>query len=170
LILIFADKNHNFVLNKKFNHMKNLIFLFSIFTFILNVNAQKISEKDVPESVKTKFASMYPDVKMVKWEMENGKYEAEFKDIMAEKSVIFESNGTHVQTEVEIPVSGIPAAINEYVTKNLAGQKINEATEITSASGTISYEAEIGKTDYLFDANGNFLKKEADSSDTEDDK
>jgi len=149
--------------------MKTTIILLAVFAFVLEANAQKVNEADVPEAVKTKFVAMFPGVKTDGWEKENGKYEAEFKQNKIETSVLFESNGTYVQTDVEIPVSELPKGVNDYATKNLAGKKINEATKITSADGTLTYEAEIGNIDYLFDAGGNFLKKDSDSGDTEDD-
>ncbi len=149
--------------------VKKLI-LISIICFTgINIYSQNLKESEVPSAVKTKFTAMYPNVSSAKWEMENGNYEAEFKENNTETSVIFESNGTYVQTEVEIPVSSLPVGVNDYVTKNLAAKKITEAAKITSASGTISYEAEIGNKDYLFDSNGSFLKMDSDSGDTEDD-
>lgn len=149
--------------------MKTIIVIFSIAVLILSANAQKLKESDVPAPVKTKFTSMYPNVTGAKWEMENSKYEAEFKENSVETSVLFEAGGTYVQTEVEIPISSLPAGVNSYASKNLPGKKIAEATQITSADGSVSYEAEIGGPDYLFDANGNFIRKDTDDKDTEDD-
>lgn len=145
--------------------MRNLIIALGILVMVSSSKGQDISEKDVPETVKTKFTSLYPFVTKVKWEIEHGKYEAEFKENTIEKSVIFQPDGTYVQTEIEIPVSTLPAAINEYLEKELLGKKIKEASEITSADGTVSYEAEIGKTDFLFDANGKLLRSESENND-----
>ncbi len=142
-----------------------LCILFSGFS----IYSQNIKESDVPAAVKTKFAVMYPNVTGAKWEMENGNYEAEFKENNIETSVIFEPNGTHMQTEVEIPVSSLPGGVRDYASKTLRTKKINEAAQITSASGIVTYEAEIGNIDYIFDASGNFLRKDTDSGDTEDD-
>jgi hypothetical protein len=131
--------------------------------------AQKMQEKDVPAAVKTKFTTMFPNTKVEKWEKEGGKFEAEFESNKIETSVIFEANGTYVQTEVEIPVSSLPTAINEYVKANLSGKKIAEATKITNANSIITYETEIDDTDYLFDANGKFISKEVDDKEVDDD-
>lgn len=57
----------------------------------------------------------------------------------------------------------------DYITKNLAGKKINEAVKITDAKGKITYEAEVGKVDYLFYENEKFISKEEDNEDDEDD-
>ena len=149
--------------------MKKIIFAVTILAFALNANAQKLASNDVPDAVKTKFASMYPNINRPKWEKEHGKYEAEFKENNVETSVLFERDGTYVQTEVEIPISSLPSGVSDYASKNLAGKKITEATQITGADGTVSYEAEIGGPDYLFDSNGNFIRKDSDDSDNEDD-
>ncbi len=147
---------------------KIILFLFVLIS-VMNIYSQNIKVSDVPSAVRTKFASMYPNVEKAKWEIENSKYEAEFRENNVETSALFESNGTYVQTEIEIPVSSLPAGVNEYVSKNLNGKKITEACQITNADGNLTYEVEIGKDDYLFDSNGNFLKKDSDSGDTEDD-
>jgi hypothetical protein len=148
--------------------MRNLIIIITVTLTSLATNAQDLREKDVPDAVKTKFASLYPDVK-AQWEMENGKYEAEFYQNKFETSVLFDAAGTIIQTEREIPVSSLPQAVRDYVKKNLKGQKITEAEEISEADGTVNYEAEVGKSDYIFDSNGNFIKKETDENETEDD-
>jgi|SRR4030095_9887163 Putative beta-lactamase-inhibitor-like, PepSY-like len=149
--------------------MKQIIIFLGICAITISTNAQHLKSSDVPSAVKDKFASMYPNVTSAKWEKENGKYEAEFKERGVETSILFEANGTYTQTEVEIPVSSLPVGVKDYVSKNLRDSKINEASKITSANGTVTYEAEIGKSDYIFDANGNFLSKETDTNDNEDD-
>jgi hypothetical protein len=147
---------------------KRLVLVLILVFAGLNIYSQDVKEADVPAAVKTKFAVMYPNVTGAKWEMENGKYEAEFKENNVATSVLFDGIGKYIQTEVEIPVSSLPNGVNEYAAKNLAGKKINEACQITSSDGTVSYEAEIDKDDYIFDSNGNFVKKDSDSGDTED--
>jgi hypothetical protein len=89
----------------KKTNITRLICVVFIFALGLEANAQNLKESDVPSAVKTKFSSMYSGVSNAKWEKENGKYEAEFKENGKETSVLFDANGTHVQTEIEIPVS-----------------------------------------------------------------
>lgn len=149
--------------------MKRTIIMLCLMAFTCILNAQNLKESEVPAAVKTAFTSMYPSAASVKWEKENGNYEAEFKESGTETSAIFDGSGTYIQTEVEIAVKLLPRAVTEYVSKNLAGKNINEAAKITDAKGTVTYEAEAGNEDYIFDANGNFLKKDSDSGDTEDD-
>lgn len=152
------------------NNFMNKLFLFALLaTSCCAANAQVVKEINVPATVKAKFISLYPDKPEVKWEKEKSNYEAAFEQNKMEVSVLFEENGTIVQTETEILVSALPKAVTDYITKNLAGKKINEATKITDAKGKITYEAEVGKVDYLFDENGKFISKEEDNEDDEDD-
>ncbi len=113
----------------------------------------------VPDVVKTKFSTLYPDAKNVKWDKEDKQFEAGFKVNNTETSVVFDATGTLTETETAIPASALPPGILEYATQNLAGKKIEEAAKIVNASGKISYEAEVSGTDYIFDEAGNFLSK-----------
>lgn len=150
---------------------KNLFLILIFAAGCLTANAQNLKDSDVPSAVKTKFSSMYPNATGVKWEKENNEYGAAFKNNSAETEVIFDASGNHVQTEIDISVSSLPQSINDYVTKTLKGQSISEATKITSAAGTVTYEAKVGATDYIFTDNGSFVKKETDDpNDTDDSK
>lgn len=126
-------------------------------------------QSDIPKAVKDKFASMYPNVKKVEWEKEGDHYEAEFKYKGVETSVVFDVNGTHIQTETEIKSNELPANVASYVSQNYPDYKIKEAAKIISANGTITYEAEVSKgresMDLLFDNSGNFMKRENEVDD-----
>ncbi len=140
------------------------IFWFSLVILIcgFTVTAQKLKEAAVPAEIKNKFATMYPNVIEKDWEKEEGKFEVSFKINNDETSLLFEANGTLVQTEVEIPVSSLPKNISDFATKKFPGKKMNDFVKITAANGNVTYEVEIGDEDYFFDANGNFLNKEKD--------
>ena len=122
-------------------------------------NAQKMQDKDVPVIIKSAFQKQYPDAKEVKWEKENGNYEAEFELKETEHSALFDASGNIIESEVEISSDALPANVKEYVSKNYSGQKIKEAAKITDAKGTVTYEAEIKGKDLIFDSNGNFIKE-----------
>ena len=121
---------------------------------------------DVPAAVKTKLSSLYPNAKKVKWEKEKEMYEAEFENSGVETSVLFDGQGAVTETEIEIPVSKLPAAATTYLAKNHAGKKVSEAAMITDAAGKVSYEAEVkGVGDVIFDESGSFLKNEVEDKD-----
>ena len=144
---------------------KNIILLVAI-SFTIFSCSQKVA---IPDMVKTKFASLYPDAKNVKWDKEDALFEAGFKTNDIETSVVFDAAGTVTETEIAIEASALPAAITEYVSKNLAGKKIDEAAKIVDASGKVTYEAEVDGADYIFDETGNFInKKEKDKEEDKD--
>ena len=119
---------------------------------------QKISAEKVPASVKTSFAKAYPGAS-VKWEKENGEYEASFKENGNSMSAMFAPSGTMTESETDIKVNTLPAAALAYVKKNYPGKTIKEGAKITKANGTVNYEANVSGKDVIFDANGKFLKE-----------
>ena len=149
--------------------MKKITLIAALCLGITAGYAQKVKEADVPSAVKDAFKKAHPTAKAEKWEKEDGNFEVEYDMSKTEASDVYDPSGKLVQTEVEIKASELPKGVSEYVTKNLAGKKIDEAAKITEANGTITYEAEIGKADYIFDANGNFIKKEEDKAGEKDD-
>mgnify|MGYP001601990137 CR=1 FL=1 len=100
--------------------------------------------------------------------MENGKTIKQ----SVEGTVLISPDGTILETEDEVELNTLPKAISEYVSKNFGGKKISEAYKITDAAGVVSYEAEVGKDEYMFDANGTFTKKveKKEEKDDDDDK
>lgn len=113
---------------------------------------------EVPAAAKATVARLYPGVKAVKWEKEDGNYEAGLTHNGKELSLVIDAKGNVLETETTIMVSSLPATVRDYVTKYHAGKKIKEAAEIVDAKGKKTYEAEVGGKDLMFDANGQFIK------------
>lgn len=112
---------------------------------------------DAPAAVKAAIARLYPTAKNVKFEKEDGDYEAGFKHNGKSMSVVLDAKGTVKETETEIAVSALPASVRDYVAKQMPGKKIKEAAEIVDAKGVKTYEAEVGGKDLLFDTAGKLL-------------
>lgn len=148
--------------------MKNILTIAAL-AIAIGCTAQTVKEADVPAPVKAKFTSLYPAVSVEKWEKEGANYEAEFEQNETETSVVFDASGNLILTETEIPVSSLPKGVSDYFAKNNAGAKIKEAAKITAADGTVTYEAEVKGADYIFDANGNFIRKDAEENDHDKD-
>lgn len=117
-------------------------------------------QTEVPAAVKQAFEKQYPGTK-VKWDDENGKYEAGFKHQGHEMSVLYNANGSVEETEMEIPVKDLPAAVHTYISTHKLG-KIKGAAKITKANGTVEYEAEVKNGDAIFSASGEFLRMAKD--------
>lgn len=127
----------------------------------LDASAQKLDALKVPAAVKASFAGKYPGASP-RWEKEDGKFEAGFKQGSQSMSAVYEANGTMTESEISIKVAELPAAVLSYVKEHYKGAAIKEAAKITKADGTVNYEAEVNKMDVLFDANGNFIKEAKD--------
>ena len=140
---------------------KSAILLAAMFA-VSFANAQKVSDKEVPTAVKTTLQKNYPNAKEIKWEKENGNYEAEFEVEETDYSLLIDVSGNILETEIEIKVDALPANAKAYISKNYAGQKIKEATKITDNKGVVTYESEIKGKDLIFDSNGNFIKEKTE--------
>ena len=145
--------------------MKTIIIIALLGLSIVQVNAQKMKESDIPSVVKAAFKKAFPSAKEVKWskeEEEAGLYEVEFKNSKTEMSVLMDEAGTVKEVETEIKKSELPTAVQESIKKDYAGYKIEEAAKIVS-NGITTYEAEVEKGeksfDLIFDVNGKLLKK-----------
>jgi len=143
--------------------MKKLIFITTILATASYANAQKVNESAVPAAVKAKFTSLYASVSKVSWEMENGDFEANFDHGKTEMSVLIAPTGKVLETEEGIAVASLPAGVTDYITKNLPGKKIKEASKIKDAHDVVTYEAEVEGMDYTFDEKGNFIKQAKDN-------
>lgn len=119
---------------------------------------QKIKEKEVPQIIKKSLHEKYPNAKAVKWDKEKNNYEASFDVNQVDNSVLFNQDGTIVETEVAIQISKLPKTALVYINTHFKNQKVKEAAKIMNQKGTVTYEAEIAGKDILFDMNGNFIK------------
>ena len=154
--------------------MKKSILLSALGFIAISMNAQEVKEADVPASIKAAFTKAHPAAKVDEWEKEGDNYEVKFTENKIESSVDIGPNGQILETESEIKVAELPKAVAEYCTKNMPGKKIKEAAKITDATGKVTYEAEVGEDDYIFDSNGVFIekvvKKPGDKEDDDDKK
>jgi hypothetical protein len=141
---------------------RNLVLLLSSLCLAVVGFAQaEKKEKGItpPAAVKAAFEKAYPGATKVKWGKENGEeYEAGFVNGKKELSAVYDSKGTLKETEEEVEVSALPASVTSYVAQHYKGAAIKEAARITTTAGVVTYEAEVNKTDLLFDASGKFIK------------
>jgi len=122
---------------------------------------QKIKAVDVPVAVKSTFGKQYPTAKEVKWNKENGNFEASFDLDKVDNSVLFDPSGEILETEVKIEINQLPKGIVDYVKTNYKAS-IKEAAKISDAQGAITYEAEVKGKDLIFDSRGKFIKETKD--------
>jgi hypothetical protein len=142
--------------------MKKITMISALVSLIgFSACAQKLDASKVPAAVKAAFAKQFPNA-TVKWEKEDGKFEAGFKQNGNSMSALFEVNGTMTESEMDMKVTDLPASVLSYVKDHYKGKTIKEGAKITKSDGTINFEAEVDGKDVIFDATGNFLKEMKD--------
>jgi len=100
----------------------SIVILFSAVSF-----CQNIVSSQVPVEVKNSLDIRFPDLKEIKWKIENDTtYTAEFKINESATEAEFNKKGEWLSTEWEFPVNYTPQAIKDYIAKNYAKYKINE--------------------------------------------
>ncbi len=142
--------------------MKKLIAIALLGLMVSQMSAQKIKEGEVPKVVKDAFTKAYPSAKDVKWDKEDGSFEASFDLSKKDMSVLLNDMGMIKEVETEIDKSELPKVIQETLKKVYAGYKIEEVAKIVS-NGVTTYEAEVEKGEktfeLIFDSNGKLLMK-----------
>ena len=142
--------------------MKKIVLVPALIAVIgFSASGQKIDASKVPAAAKAAFAKKYPGV-TAKWEKEDGKFEAGFKQDSKTMSVLFDAEGTMTESEMDIKVDDLPAAVLAYLKNHYKGKTVKEGAKITKADGTVNYEAEVDGKDIIFDSNGKFLKEVKD--------
>ncbi len=137
--------------------MKNQL-LTSLLSMLTLVSVSYAQTGTVPATAKTTFAKLYPHATGLKWDKENGGYEASFKDKGKTMSLLFDTKGSLKETETDIAITELPATVRDYVAKQMPGKTIKEAAIIVDASGVKKYEAEVGGKDLMFSINGKLIK------------
>ena len=125
--------------------------------FVISCTAQNI-----PAAVNQAFAKAFPGTTVKKWDKEDGNYEANFSKDGKTMSATFDANGKWMETETDIKISELPAAVTDYVKANYKSATIKEAAIISNPSSSKIYEAEVKGKDLLFDETGKFIKEAKD--------
>ena len=116
-------------------------FLLMVSMFAISLSTFAV---DVPKAVADAFAKKFPAATQVKWGKENkNEYEAEFKINGKSASANFLTDGSWVETEMEIGVTELPAGVASTVKTKYPGASIVKAYKIETAKGGITYETEI---------------------------
>lgn len=129
-----------------------------------------MAQTDIPAPVKNAFAKNFPNTPVKKWDKEAGKYEANFSKDGKTMSATFTASGTLEETETDMDVKDLPAAVTDYIKKNYSGTAIKEAAMISKPNGSKMYEANVNGKDLMFDMNGKFIKQDTESGEDKEDK
>ena len=118
---------------------------------------------DVPKAVAEAFAKKFPGALNIKWGKENAKeYEAEFKLNGKSGSANFLTDGSWVETEMQIDILEAPAPVTAAVKQKHPGTSIIKLYKIDNNKGELTYEAEIKtgnkKSEIVLKADGTIIK------------
>lgn len=108
-----------------------ILFCFSIFGL------------DVPGPVIKTFNDKYPGAKSVKWEMNEGAYEAEFKWKGVKYSAEFDASGNWLLQTTEMKFKDLPMAIQRSIDSLYEGAKIKEVELQEAANQGPNYIIEL---------------------------
>lgn len=139
--------------------MKKSLFILIFSLFAGMISAQVLKEADVPSVVRKSFSAQYPGSKATLWRKSGEMFEARYADGKLMKGATFTASGDLMELLTEVPVNELPKSITSYMTKNAAGVKIIEAYNRVDISGITFYDVLVSGATYVFDFDGNFVKK-----------
>ena len=142
--------------------MKSVSLMLSLSLLMISGISAQQKTMTPPRPANNSFAKDFPAATGAKWEKEKGNFEVNFTMNGNKMSAVYDGKGALKETETAIPVASLPAAATNYVQKNYKGVAIKGAAKIIKTGGETVYEAEVNKTDLLFDLNGKFIKSEKD--------
>jgi hypothetical protein len=149
--------------------MKMIVVLALYMLFTLSTAAQQVIEKQIPPAVESSVSRLHPGISGIVWEKVDGYYQAEFKRKGTEYSVLVTAEGELIESEIEISPKHLPASIKRYIRAKYKGKSTKEASKITDANGTVTYEAEVDGADLLFDRVGKLLKVKQEDEELDED-
>lgn len=122
-------------------------------------NIFKSQKKSIPDSVKSRFSSNFPNAKNIEWEQKGAVYEAIFYLNDIEHIALFSENGTLEEYRKNLWLGELPENIKT------AGASFGEIMNgiIIFRGEDILYEIiirdeKLDRFEYLFDKNGEVLK------------
>ena len=110
-----------------------------------------VAPQNVKAEVMATFQQMFPNVN-AHWEMERGKYKAEFFNNGNEVEAWFQIDGTWVRTKTDLRIDQLPVAIRERIAADYVGYYIDDADFIETPAETyylIEIERQGGMEVYL---------------------
>lgn len=124
-------------------------------------HAQQVTAADLPTAVIEEFELRYPDAKSIVWSLDDQNFRADFKNYKMTTVAVIEPDGIMLRTETEIKTMALPEPAIACLKDLCPGKDISEAIIIEDQEGIITFEAEVDKRDYAFDAEGKLQNRQA---------
>ncbi|MBE0643781.1 MAG: PepSY-like domain-containing protein [Bacteroidetes bacterium] len=136
-----------------------------------------VAQPSVPKEVQKAFQAKFSKASDVKWDKENdSEFEAEFMMNDVEMSANFSAKGVWIETETEIAIAKLPAAITQRLAKDFKGYAVKEAASVEKPGKDMTYEVEVRKgektIEVLLSKDGKVLEKKevkAEENDRDED-
>lgn len=130
------------------------------------LNAQDLTQKDVPSVVMIAFQNTYNNMSNVEWEKDGNHYKVEFDDNNIEHEIWYSKEGIIVKSEKEITENQLPNTITTVLERDYPNYKI-ESIELIESENKTTYEVELEKAKdeeikVVFDATGSVLSSKKD--------
>lgn len=118
----------------------------------------------VPDSVKNKFLEIEPSAYSIRWVNDGDIYKVYYK--LKDKDKVtsyFDFNGNWMETETEIEVEELSAAVIQVLQIKFSEYEIVDIEIVNTSDGQVLYEVDLSKEsktyDILFDTTGRILRK-----------
>ncbi len=107
---------------------------------------------DVPDHVEDHLDKNHPKADDVDWDVEeDGFFEAEFEVDGVEWEVVYDLEGNHHATEIEIDYKELPSVVREKIEKSFADYTVLEVDEVDRADGSELFEVELDRDDMVLE-------------------
>lgn len=134
----------------------SIAFLFTLFLFS-SLHAQKIKPSEVPDPVLTKFCLLYPDASRTAWTKEADQYQVVFNNDKKKTEAVFTAEGNVFLTRTEIRTCALPEPALDFLRKEDAEIKIEDACIVQDHRGVITFNASIDDKPFVFDWSGQHM-------------
>lgn len=123
--------------------MSNFTRIFTLFLIALamfwatpSLFGQKLKQEDIPDDVIQTLDFEQSGAKVTQWVLEDGVYQATFKNSGVVGTIFIQQDGTFLETRYSVPKNSLPTAIIDYVETNypLFVIKVSQTREAPSVS------------------------------------
>lgn len=122
------------------------------------------AQENVPATAIQTFNQKYPNAESVEWDSEKNGYEVEFTVAGQKMETSFDLTGAWLETESDIEIEALPAAVKEGISTQFFGQKIDDVEQLSTPQWAVAYKIKLEVDDEdikaYFDVNGSLLKRE----------
>jgi hypothetical protein len=139
--------------------MKKIIALVIIAICItIGAYAQTLNKSEVPDIIKTKVATLYPNSNVEWMRDSDGNYQVDFEDNKTEICLTISMLGNLLNTKIKISIAELPTSVIDFMIKKRPGKPIDAAFKENDNNGIlITYKANVEKTCFIFNSKGAYL-------------